>query len=253
MSIINFILKLYSNVTLLFASIPIPKMLRAPLYNCFGKIVMKLEDSDFTMIKEDLSNFKNLGEFFYRPIDLEKFRPIHSNAVVSPCDALLIDTGKVKNGKLLQVKGIEYSIKDLVQDSHLSEKLENCSYFNLYLSPKDYHRFHCPCAGVISLVNHIPGAVFPVNKLGLRIPSLYARNERFIVKIDIDEKEFVCLAIIGATAVSGINIIHSAGKIVQKGDLLGWFSLGSSIVLLTNCKFECSFNVNKKVKVLDAL
>jgi len=223
----------------------IPTVIRPFIYSSFGKTFLKMNSNDFKEIGAELSEFINLSEFFSRPVKISS-RPIGKQNIVSPCDGKILEQGKILEGTIIRVKGNNYDVQELLQDKSLSTKYKNSSYVNIYLSPRNYHRFHIPCDGKITHLQHIPGCCLPVNRLGRKVKKLYAINER--ITVQISNKEFsVCLAIVGAAAVRGIKISRSLGKTVHKGDELGMFQLGSSIVLLTDGNLE-NAKINTEVQ-----
>jgi len=191
-----------------------------------------MNPKDFQESGYELYEFCNISEFFSRPVKTSA-RPVGNKDIVSPCDGKILEQEKVIDGTIIRVKGTSYNLQGLLQDVSLSTKYKNGSYVNIYLSPKDYHRFHVPCDGEITYIQRIPGCCLPVNRLGRKVKNLYALNERVIVQIS-NAKFSVCLAIVGAAAVRGIKIFKILGDTVHKGDMLGMFELGSSIVLLTD-------------------
>ncbi|MEI6080085.1 MAG: archaetidylserine decarboxylase [bacterium] len=242
--------RLYSWVVKAVADIHIPYKMRIFLFRTLGKHLFGMTESDFGLINVPLSSFKTLNEFFTRQVDLKK-RPIHFNELISPCEGKVIEYGLVKEGdRLIQAKGISYSLNRLVLSDKVSSNFKEGSFCNIYLSPRNYHRFHSPCSGTIDYVQHICGACYPVNEAGQTIPGLYTLNERYIVSI-VNPQFRICLAIIGATAVRGIKLFKKEGDTLIKGEMLGMFQMGSSIIVLSSKKVFTAPNVPLgEVKVL---
>jgi len=232
------------------AAVKIPYKMRAITLTSLGKTLLGMTDSDFGLMIKPLCEYKTLNDFFTREIDLKQ-REIHNNSIIAPCEGRIIGCGPIQNGKTLtQVKGITYSLDNLILNNAVTDHFKNGSFCNIYLSPRNYHRFHLPCSGTIEYIKHIPGACYPVNDIGLKIPGLYTLNERYIVIIKNDQFR-ICMAIVGAAAVRRINILKRQGDKVSKGELLGMFQMGSSIVIISDKKIFTDPNVLMgEIKVL---
>ena len=250
MRYLNTLFYLYSLSVKAVSLIYIPVPIRASLYKHMGRTLFGMSNNDLDESGQALCEFKNIGEFFCRPIK-KGARPLGRKELFSPCDGTILETGIVCKGNVLTVKGTCYSVYDLIGNEHVSSKLDDGIYINIYLSPKNYHRFHIPCDGKITHIEYIPGLCFPVNRFGRKFKKLYSVNERYIVNISNGKKE-VCLAIVGAAAVRGIELFKKVGNTVKKGDLLGMFKLGSSIVLVTNDK-SCELINHGQIKACQDL
>jgi phosphatidylserine decarboxylase len=236
MPAVNLVLRFYTFIADLISSIFVPKIFRKGFFTFFGRVFMKMNDNDFSIMEKDISEFKNIKDFFIRRINLQE-RPLCKDDVVCPCDGRILEFGNMEDGQLIQVKGINYRLSDLIIDGKLCGTLQNGSFVSVYLSPRNYHRFHCPCSGSIISIRHIPGYLLPVNSLGLKVPALYTRNERFIVTFQAKDGTLITLAIVGAAAVSKIVLFNEENQKVCKGDELGYFEMGSSIVLISSKRF----------------
>ncbi|MCX6111837.1 MAG: archaetidylserine decarboxylase [Proteobacteria bacterium] len=224
------------------ANIGIPRKIRGFVFRSLGKTLLGMTDDDFRLMVKPLSEYKDINDFFTRKIDLKK-REIHYHKIISPCEGKVMEYGLVQNnGYLAQVKGINYSLERLILNNSLSAYFKRGSFCNIYLSPRNYHRFHSPCSGTIDYIKHIPGACYPVNDMGQKIPGLYTLNERYIVSIKNSDFR-ICLAIVGAAAVRRINIFKKPGDVIIKGEMLGMFELGSSIVMISDKKIFSVPNV----------
>lgn len=181
-----------------------------------------------------LEEYSSLNDFFTRRLKPGK-RPIDrsDNALVSPVDAKITACGVVEDGLLLRVKGQDYSLKELLNDSpRLSQYLQGY-FWVLYLSPTDYHRIHSPCDGEIVESEHIPGRVYPVNDFALTcMRCVLSRNERLVTFIRHDIGE-VAVVKVGALNVSSIKYVEPEPKELERGQELAYFEFGSTIVLLT--------------------
>ena len=182
-------------------------------------------------------------------------RPICGDHV-HPADAKIIQTGTIQSGSLLQVKGVEYSLKDLLGDEKLAEQNQNSGYMTYYLCPTDYHRVHSPVSGTVKSIRHIPGELWPVNQWGVnKVRGLFARNERVIFEIEeTSTNQSWLVVMVGALNVGQIEVVFDPeiktnvcnslyGQSVLKaypnpvprsvGAELGIFYMGSSVVLIS--------------------
>ncbi|WP_138496629.1 archaetidylserine decarboxylase [Paenibacillus pinistramenti] len=184
--------------------------------------------------EKELAEYRTLNEFFTRRLK-PGMRPVHPqpDALVSPVDSLITAMGPIEAGTLLNVKGQNYTIADLLNHSPRLEKYKHGFFFVLYLSPTDYHRIHAPVAGTKLESEHIKGRVYPVNDFGMtHMKSVLSRNERLITYIDHRPGE-VALIKVGAMNVSSIQYTDPAAKAWERGDDLAYFEFGSTVVLFT--------------------
>ena len=205
---------------------------------------------DLSQAEKQIHQYESLTEFFTRTLQ-PTARPIahQKNAIVSPVDGTIAQIGTIQSGKLIQAKGVTFTIEELVADPSQLVVYEGGWYVTIYLSPKDYHRIHMPIAGTPMSYSYIPGQLFPVNALGVRnVPGLFARNER-IVTYFATELGPMAMVKVGATIVGSVvleygpwrtNVKH--GKIThqpielaesfQKGEECARFEFGSTVILL---------------------
>jgi len=184
--------------------------------------------------EKPIHEYRTLNEFFTRRLK-PNMRPIDDtqNAVVSPVDAVIASCGEIHKGTILNVKGQDYSIAELLADEKRSQAYQHGYYFVLYLSPTDYHRIHAPVAGDIIHTVHLPGKVYPVNVFGLtHMKKVLSRNERLITYIK-HEKHVIAAVKVGAMNVSSIQYADSSKVQLQRGEELAYFAFGSTVVLLT--------------------
>ncbi|MGO4543288.1 archaetidylserine decarboxylase [Paenibacillus sp. 2TAB23] len=180
-----------------------------------------------------LSQYKTLNEFFTRRLK-PGLRPIHegTGALVSPVDALITGAGEITSGTIVNVKGQDYTIDELLNRSPRTANYMNGYYLVLYLSPTDYHRIHTPVSGRIVEREHIAGKVYPVNDFGLRhMRRVLSRNERLITYMQHPAGE-VAVVKVGAMNVSSIQYVQPLKEEMHKGDELAYFEFGSTVVLL---------------------
>lgn len=192
-------------------------------------------------------NYCDFNAFFTRLLK-PQLRPIAKN-VVSPVDGEISERGEIHDGQLVQAKGHYFKLADLLGgDLELASFFENGSYGTFYLSPKDYHRVHMPISGQLKTMIHIPGKLFSVNQRTARnIPELFAKNER-VVTVFETEKGKVAVILVGAMIVASIGT-QWAGLVtpprkfgiqrwtyddifLEKGEEMGYFQLGSTVIVL---------------------
>ena len=198
----------------------------------------------------DIASYKSFNEFFTRPL-LAGARPFADADFLCPVDGAISQFGAIEREQIFQAKGHSYSTTALVGgDRKLAAQFENGSFATLYLSPRDYHRIHMPCDGKLLRMIYVPGALFSVNPTTARgVPGLFARNERVVCVFQTASGPFV-LTLVGATIVGSMATVwHGtvnpprAGVIrewryddrnivLRKGDEMGRFLLGSTVVML---------------------
>jgi len=183
--------------------------------------------------EKPVEQYKSLNEFFTRRLK-QGMRPIEPDImhIISPVDALITGMGEIKDGQIINVKGQDYSLDELLNHAPRRIHYKQGFYFVLYLSPTDYHRIHAPVSGQIVEKDHIPGRVFPVNDFGLRhMKKVLSRNERLITYIKHIHGE-VAVVKVGAMNVSGIQYVEPLPDMIERGDELAYFEFGSTVVLL---------------------
>lgn len=194
---------------------------------------------------EPTSGYASFDAFFTRGLR-SGARAISSDALVSPADGRLSAVGRIDSGARLFVKGQPYEVGELVGDAADAARYSGGEFAVVYLAPGDYHRVHSPVDGSIGLVRGIPGDLFPVNSIGERhVRQLFVRNSRAAVVIDTVGLGRVTAVLVGAVIVGRISVscIDSpdvpAGphqlapaRTVSRGDEIGMFHLGSTVVLL---------------------
>lgn len=195
--------------------------------------------------------FRTFNEFFSRPLR-EGARPIDADpgALVCPADGRLEDEGPIEPSARLSVKGQPYRVAELLGDHAAAERFEGGRFAVVYLSPRDYHRVHAPTEGHVTRVRHVPGTLFPVNRIGLEnVPSLFAKNERVVVHMETPQHGEVVTILVGAMVVGGIQLafdeqLHRSPRggveeryyddvRLERGAELGRFLLGSTAIVLT--------------------
>ena len=203
---------------------------------------------DVDAAAKPIGDYPSIGHFFIRDLR-EGLRPIEGD-FVSPVDGVLRNFGLITAGQIEQVKGKTYTLARFLSDEPNATRYELGSFFNLYLSPQDYHHVHSPVSGNIVRSVHIPGMLWPVNDWSLaNIDELFSINERVVTYIESD-LGLVAVVMIGATNVGKISVVYdsfisnttkAAGTVMRNydppvaisaGDRLGTFHMGSSVVML---------------------
>jgi len=192
--------------------------------------------------------YPSIGHFFIRDLR-EGLRPVEGD-LVSPVDGVLRNYGAVEDGRLEQIKGKTYTVAGFLGDAEYAKRYEHGAYFNLYLSPQDYHHVHSPVGGKIVRSVHIPGKLWPVNDWSLaNVDELFSINERVVTYVECNYG-LAAVVMIGATNVGKISVVYDSfisnsantdrtvtrnydpAIDIRPGDRLGTFHMGSSVVVL---------------------
>ena len=198
----------------------------------------------------DIAAYKSFNEFFTRPLKAGA-RPLADADFLCPVDGAISQFGAIERDQIFQAKGHSYSTTALLGgDRELAARFENGQFATLYLSPRDYHRIHMPCAGRLTRMIHVPGALFSVNPTTARgVPGLFARNERVVCIFEGEHGPFA-LVLVGATIVGSMATVWQGtinpprpGVVrewrydgdttvnLEKGQEMGRFLLGSTVVM----------------------
>lgn len=222
-----------------------------PLKSAIIRKIVKSYNVDMSLAAdENLDNYPSFNHFFTRELK-PHVRPIDpaENAVVSPVDGAVSQLGKIEDGRIFQAKGQDYTLLELLGgDQEWCDKFED-GYFNtIYLSPRDYHRIHTPLDATLKRMTLVPGRLFSVNPGTARtVPRLFSRNERLVNLFETPHGPMAVI-FVGAIFVSSMDTVW-AGNItpdqrsistqnytdevmLKKGDEMGRFNMGSTVVLL---------------------
>ena len=201
-----------------------------------------------------VEEYKSIGELFTRFLK-PGLRPIGDSRMVHPADSRISQTAKIQDGFCIQAKNKNYSIHDFSQDPEAMKKWGDGRFATYYLCPTDYHRVHSPVSGKITQVTYIPGALWPVNEWSTsNIDKLFAVNERVCIEIETDLGP-VLLVMVGATNVGKMTLAFDRELItnqfhqsilrknyqalsIKKGDEVGVFHMGSTVVMLYPKTYE---------------
>ncbi|MDE2502997.1 MAG: phosphatidylserine decarboxylase, partial [Burkholderiales bacterium] len=183
----------------------------------------------------DPAAYATFNDFFTRAL-APGARPLADAAradLVCPVDGAISQFGSIRAGRIFQAKGHDYSAQALLGgDAALAAHFQAGHYATLYLSPRDYHRIHMPCAGRLLRMIHVPGALFSVNPATARgVPGLFARNERVVCVFDGACGPWA-LVLVGATIVGSMATVwHGVVNPPRPGRLREWSYQGSAVEL----------------------
>lgn len=198
----------------------------------------------------DIASYASFNDFFTRPLR-PGARPLAAADWICPVDGAISQLGPIEGDQIFQAKGHHYSTTALLGgDAALAAQFENGHFATIYLSPRDYHRIHMPCAGRLRRMVHVPGALFSVNPTTARgVPGLFARNERVVCVFDGAHGPFV-MVLVGATIVGSMATVwhglvnpprpgvlrqwdyQDQNIALRQGEEMGRFLLGSTVVVL---------------------
>lgn len=226
---------------------------RAPAPRSVHRLAMRTFAWKFRVDLEEaelpLSAYGTFAQFFTRrlrpgarPIDLRE------GVLVSPVDGVVSQLGEVEAGECLQAKGIRFSVERLLDDEEEASQFEGGAFATFYLSPRDYHRIHAPLEGAIQGYTYLPGQLWPVSPVSVRSKrALFCLNERLVTYFATPAGRMALVAV-GATCVARIRasydqlLTHQGGPRsrrrysapipVAKGEEIGQFEMGSTVILL---------------------
>jgi phosphatidylserine decarboxylase len=222
--------------------------------------------SDLDLSEAKKTEFKSLHDCFTRELrpGLRAADPDPS-IVVSPSDGIIGAFGSIADTELFQIKGAPYSLLDLLGDPALVEQHRNGRFITLRLTSSMYHRFHAPHDCRIERVTFIHGDTWNVNPIALkRVERLFCKNERAVIRTRLESGEALTLVPVAAILVASIRLhfldivlnaqttgarVFSCDARVNKGDELGWFEHGSTIILLVPGDFEFCDHVEESARV----
>lgn len=225
----------------------------------------------------DLATYSSFNDFFTRALQSD-IRPIADGdkMMTSPVDGAISQIGEIKQGRIIQAKGQDYSVVELLGgDEKLAEQFEQGQFATIYLSPKEYHRVHMPLTGQLKQMRYIPGKLFSVSPRTARaMPRLFSRNERIVTVFETGQGPLV-MVLVGAIFVGSMETVW-AGQItppysrdiaiwdytaedainLAKGQEMGRFNMGSTVVLLLPKNmnaFTAGLSVSSVVKLGQAM
>mgnify|MGYP001550294357 FL=1 len=243
----------------------------------FIRRFIALYNVDIEDVQRDVPDgFDTFNDFFIRELE-EGARPVDadSTSVVSPVDGTVSSAGTIHGNRIFQAKGHDYSLEDLLAtDLQEARRFVDGAYATIYLAPYNYHRVHAPLDGRITAARYLPGDLFSVNTAtAAHVPGLFRRNERLALHFESQTGPWV-LVLVGALnvgsistpwsgevrprrtgVVDSIDLAHGPLE-VARGDLLGWFNMGSTVILLTppgTCSWNDSLQAGTTVRMGEAM
>jgi phosphatidylserine decarboxylase len=223
--------------------------------------------ADLDLSEAQQTSFRSMHDCFTRTLK-DGARPVamDPHILTSPCDAIVGATGSVEDGQLLQVKGLVYALDELLGDAEHAATFRNGRYVTLRLTSSMYHRFHAPHDCHVSEVSHFPGDTWNVNPVTLkRVEKLFCKNERAVIRTTLSATGHkVTLVPVAAILVAGsrlrfLDIVLRSGRTgrrtlscdasLRKGEEMGWFEHGSTIILLAPEGFQRCDNLTEGVTI----
>ncbi len=254
--------RILSKIVVSIARTPFPKPLQCFINKTYAKFY-KIDMSEFD--PEDPCEYKTLNDFFIRRKKFIEFYE-EDDIFVSPSDSLVIAEGDIKDNYVYQIKGKKYKLSELIP---YETKLEDGYFVNLYLSPHDYHRYHVPVDMEIVKATYIPGTLRPVKPGVLEKELVFPKNKRIVLRCKDKKERYFYFVAVGAMIVGKIimnfdeRLQKDYDKIttfeyetpvkLKKGDELGRFEFGSSILLFFGEEHFKYLNQKDYVEVGDIL
>ncbi len=220
--------------------------------NLFIRIINRIAGINVSeALSPDPEDYTSFNAWFTRELKPGARRfDTDPQAFLSPCDGRVSETGFLHKNRILQAKGKDYSVQDLLANDPVCQQLLNGYFTTIYLSPRDYHRIHMPLTGRLQRMIYVPGRLFSVAPYTVRqVPNLFARNERVISVFETDSGCMV-MVLVGAMLVSStetvwageiapsklknVTVTDYSGKNIRlsKGEEMGRFNMGSTVILL---------------------
>jgi phosphatidylserine decarboxylase len=195
--------------------------------------------------------YTSFNAFFTRALKPDaRSAPADPSGIACPADGRISQLGAIRDGRVFQAKGQDFSVAELLGDDTEAAKYTNGQFVTVYLSPRDYHRVHAPLAGSLRETLHIPGRLFSVAPAPVQhVPRLFARNERLVCHFDSAQGPFA-VVFVGALLVSGVETVWGGVEIppyassivrrdwrdrnmrLERFAELGRFNMGSTVIVL---------------------
>jgi phosphatidylserine decarboxylase len=228
--------------------------------------------TDLDLADAEDTRYRSLHACFTRRLRTGA-RPVDPDPGVlsSPCDAIVGTCGPVDGTEVIQAKGFPYPLADLIGDARLAGTFADGSYVTLRLTSSMYHRFHAPAACRVERVTYISGDTWNVNPIALkRVERLFCKNERAVIETRLDDGTPLLMVPVAAILVASIrlvfldvllhlryrgpNVIPCAAAFA-KGDEMGWFEHGSTIIVFAPRGFTLCPGVaeGKRIRMGEAL
>lgn len=220
------------------------------LSNSSIKAFAQLYGINVNEAESPIASYDSIGDFFSRRLKVGSriidHRPGH---IVSPVDGTVLNSGRIKHDTMIQAKDRHFAVTDLIGSRRDAERYNGGSWITIYLSPKDYHRVHHPVEGQIRRARYLPGRLWPVNRAAVNhVDRLFCVNERVVTFVR-SPLGLVATVMVGATSVGHITVgfdeglrtnkdskggeyHYPDGRRVARGDEMGAFHLGSTVIVL---------------------
>jgi phosphatidylserine decarboxylase len=202
-------------------------------------------------VQTDPRAYPSFNAFFTRALKPgARNAPADPRAAACPADGKVSQAGAIRAGRILQAKGFDFGVAELIGDESEAQKYTNGQFITVYLSPRDYHRVHMPLAGTLRETVHIPGRLFSVAPFTVAaVPRLFARNERLVCHFDGEHGAFAVI-MVGAILVSSVETVWSGLEIppyaraitrkdwrgqrihLERCAEMGRFNMGSTVIVL---------------------
>ncbi len=257
-----------SNVFHKFATKEFPSTIQSVINNGYVKL-LGLDMTEFM----DPSSYKTLNKLFTRELKAPRDIDHSLDNFIAPADSFVTEAGDIKSNTALQIKGMSYGVKELLTSEIKDEnfdKLDDGKFMNFYLSPKDYHRYHSVYNFQITKLIHVPGKLYPVNFTYLnKQENLFIENERVVIECKTSDDKLFYMVFVGALNVGKMvftfeenvktnddaytqKIYEYENLFIKKGDCLGYFEMGSTVLLFWEKDMvELENLVNNKVSFGD--
>jgi len=252
-------------------------VLRAPMPRAVHRAIIrrfvKAYGVDASESERDVLSYPTFAEFFTRRLK-PGLRPIApgEKVAVSPVDGTLGESGPVAGGRIVQAKGKDYTVAELLGGPAAeadARRFDGGSFVTIYLAPYNYHRIHAPLGGRIDGYTHVPGRLWPVNAVGVRnVDRLFCVNERLTTWINSPAGRCALVAV-GATNVGRIRalydeVVTNARRVraevkkeyeeplpIEKGAEVAVFEMGSTVVLVfeKGVKLAASLEPGRAIKL----
>jgi len=223
----------------------------------------------------DPASYKTLNKLFTRELRVPRDIDSSLDNFISPADSFVTECGDIEYETALQIKGMSYGLKELLTDNISTkdyEKTIDGKFMNFYLSPKDYHRYHASYNCQITKLIHVPGKLYPVNFTYLKKQEdLFIENERVVLECKTSDNKIFYMVFVGALNVGKMaftfepkvntnsdvfttQVYEYDDLYVKKGDCLGYFEMGSTVLMFWEKDMVSLENLNnQKVRFTDTI
>ncbi len=236
-----------------------------------GRVVKAYDVNLAEAESADFADYRNFNAFFTRALKAGA-RPQSgdASAIACPADGRLSEAGTIHADRILQAKGLRYTVAELLGDAVAAAPYADGCFVTVYLSPRDYHRVHMPLAGELVETVHVPGRLFSVATFAVAaIPRLFARNERLVCHFRGQHGPFV-VVLVGALLVSGIETAWAGVEVppyasqitardwrgrgihLARGAEMGRFNMGSTAIVLlpgNGCALDAALAAEQPVRI----